>query len=60
MAEARTQQAASLTEFQWLGNRFPITNAKTRVAILKGLLLALPMSCVNVHNEVRMHIFKIK
>ncbi|XVF54773.1 hypothetical protein PTKIN_Ptkin05aG0208900 [Pterospermum kingtungense] len=36
MAEARSQQAASLTEFQWLGNRFPITNAKTRVAILKA------------------------
>ncbi|KHG05257.1 Signal recognition particle 68 kDa [Gossypium arboreum] len=36
MAEARSQQAASLTEFHWLGNRFPITNAKTRVAILKA------------------------
>ncbi|XP_030541376.1 signal recognition particle subunit SRP68-like [Rhodamnia argentea] len=36
MAEARTQQAASLTEFHWLGHRFPISNAKTRVAILKG------------------------
>ncbi|KAE8675537.1 Signal recognition particle-related / SRP-related isoform 3 [Hibiscus syriacus] len=35
MAEARSQQAASLTEFHWLGNRFPITNEKTRVAILK-------------------------
>ena len=60
MAEARSQQAASLTEFQWLGNRFPITNAKTRVAILKGLLLALPMSCANVHNEVKMYIVQIK
>lgn len=36
MAEARSQQAASLTEFQWLGHKFPISNAKTRVAILKG------------------------
>ncbi|KAE8672278.1 Signal recognition particle-related / SRP-related isoform 3 [Hibiscus syriacus] len=36
MAEARSQQAASLTEFHWLGNRFPITIAKTRVAILKA------------------------
>ncbi|KAK8680219.1 hypothetical protein V6N13_109171 [Hibiscus sabdariffa] len=36
MAEARSQQAASLTEFHWLGNRFPITNAKTRIAILKA------------------------
>lgn len=36
MAEARSQQAASLTEFHWLGHRFPISNAKIRVAILKG------------------------
>ncbi|KAJ0536746.1 putative signal recognition particle subunit SRP68, SRP68 domain superfamily [Helianthus annuus] len=37
MTEARTQQAASMTEFHWLGHRFPISNAKTRVSILKGL-----------------------
>ncbi|KAK4846512.1 hypothetical protein QYF36_018355 [Acer negundo] len=36
MAEERSQQAASMTEFHWLGNRFPISNAKTRVAILKA------------------------
>ncbi|KAI4351354.1 hypothetical protein L6164_005727 [Bauhinia variegata] len=36
MAEARSQQAASMTEFHWLGHRFPISNAKTRVAILKS------------------------
>ncbi|KAH0704383.1 hypothetical protein KY290_017700 [Solanum tuberosum] len=36
MAEARSQQAASMTEFYWLGNRFPISNAKTRVSILKA------------------------
>lgn len=36
MAEARSQQAASLTEFHWLGHKFPISNAKTRVSILKG------------------------
>ncbi|KAL5982923.1 hypothetical protein ACLOJK_017002 [Asimina triloba] len=36
MAEARSQQAASMTEFHWLGHRFPITNAKTRVSILKA------------------------
>ncbi|KAF5730997.1 Signal recognition particle-related / SRP-related isoform 1 [Tripterygium wilfordii] len=36
MAEARSQQAASLTEFNWLGHRFPISNAKTRVSILKA------------------------
>ncbi|KAI4351367.1 hypothetical protein L6164_005739 [Bauhinia variegata] len=37
MAEARSQQAASMIEFHWLGHRFPISNAKTRVAILKEL-----------------------
>ncbi|RWW08484.1 hypothetical protein GW17_00028064 [Ensete ventricosum] len=36
MAEARSQQAASMTEFYWLGHRFPVNNAKTRVSILKG------------------------
>ncbi|KAJ4960216.1 hypothetical protein NE237_020126 [Protea cynaroides] len=36
MAEARSQQAASMTEFCWLGHRFPISNAKTRVSILKA------------------------
>lgn len=36
MADARTQQAASMTEFNWLGHRFPINNAKTRVSILKA------------------------
>ncbi|KAL8095828.1 uncharacterized protein LOC141692615 [Apium graveolens] len=36
MAEARSQQAASMTEFNWLGHMFPISNAKTRVSILKA------------------------
>nr|CAB3481003.1 unnamed protein product [Digitaria exilis] len=36
LSETRSQQAASMTEFNWLGRRFPITNAKTRVSILKA------------------------
>lgn len=36
MEEARSQQAASLTEFNWLGYRFPVSNPKSRVSILKG------------------------
>ncbi|VFQ98691.1 unnamed protein product, partial [Cuscuta campestris] len=36
MAEARAQQAASMTEFNWLGHTFPISNPKTRVSILKA------------------------
>lgn len=41
MAEARSQQAASMTEFNWLGHRFPISNAKTRVSILKGISIVI-------------------
>ncbi|KAM3273705.1 hypothetical protein ACQJBY_043100 [Aegilops geniculata] len=36
LSETRSQQAASMTEFNWLGRRFPITSAKTRVSILKA------------------------
>ncbi|KAG6545239.1 hypothetical protein Mapa_013351 [Marchantia paleacea] len=36
MAEARTQQAVSMTELEWLGRKFPVKNPKTRVCILKG------------------------
>ncbi|XP_043724658.1 signal recognition particle subunit SRP68-like [Telopea speciosissima] len=36
MAEARSQQAAAMTEFCWLGHRFPISNAKTWVSIVKA------------------------
>ncbi|KAI3954268.1 hypothetical protein MKW98_018092 [Papaver atlanticum] len=36
MDEVRSQQAASMTEFNWLGHRFPVANAKTRVSILKA------------------------
>lgn len=53
MAEARSQQAASLTEFHWLGHKFPISNAKTRVAILKGcnFLLLVMIREVNIVLE---------
>lgn len=36
LSETRSQQAASMTEFNWLGRRFPISSAKTRVSILKA------------------------
>lgn len=39
MIEARTQQATSVTDFHWLGRKFPIKNAKTRVSILKAQAL---------------------
>ena len=36
MNEEKSQQAETLTEFKWLGHKFPVNNAKTRVSILKG------------------------
>ncbi|GJS87202.1 DNA-directed DNA polymerase [Tanacetum coccineum] len=36
MAEARSQQVASMIEFHWLGHRLPISTTKTWVAILKA------------------------
>ncbi|CAA6657011.1 unnamed protein product [Spirodela intermedia] len=36
MNEEKSQQAATLTEFTWLGHKFPVNNAKTRVSILKA------------------------
>ncbi|CAL5359385.1 unnamed protein product [Camellia sinensis] len=58
MAEARSQQAASMTEFHWLGHKFRISNAKTRVSILKELkekanqLLSKREEAVVVENEL--------
>uniref|UniRef100_A0A1D1YCY8 Signal recognition particle subunit SRP68 n=1 Tax=Anthurium amnicola TaxID=1678845 RepID=A0A1D1YCY8_9ARAE len=36
MAEESSQQAGTMNEFNWLGHRFPVNNAKTRVSILKA------------------------
>ncbi|KAM7272999.1 hypothetical protein ACFE04_027663 [Oxalis oulophora] len=60
MAEARSQQAASLTEFNWLGHRFPISNAKSRVAILKAQELEKDLhgpSADSLSGEKRLAIF---
>ncbi|KAI3882912.1 hypothetical protein MKW92_000419 [Papaver armeniacum] len=46
MDEARSQQAASMTEFNWLGHRFPVANAKTRVSILKAQKLEVKICMV--------------
>lgn len=35
-AEAKHEQAVSAMEFFWLGRRFPISNSKTRVLIVKA------------------------
>lgn len=39
MSEARSQQAVSMTELNWLGRRFSVDNAKTRSCIVKGALV---------------------
>jgi len=39
MIESKTQQATSMTDFHWLGRKFPIKNAKTRASILKAQAL---------------------
>lgn len=60
MAETRSQQAASMTEFHWLGHRFPISNAKTRVAILKAQELEKDLhgpTAETVPGEKRLAIF---
>ncbi|KAM5571536.1 hypothetical protein ABKV19_011896 [Rosa sericea] len=60
MDEARSQQAASMTEFHWLGHRFPISNAKTRVSILKAQDLekdVLGSSANSLPTEKRLAIF---
>ncbi|KGN66541.1 signal recognition particle subunit SRP68 isoform X1 [Cucumis sativus] len=59
MSEARSQQAVSMTEFHWLGHRFPISNAKTRVSILKARELEkdLQSSADSLPAEKRLSIF---
>ncbi|KAB8108112.1 hypothetical protein EE612_043472, partial [Oryza sativa] len=50
LSETRSQQAASMTEFSWLGRRFPITNAKTRVSILKAQQLEKDLNGANTES----------
>jgi hypothetical protein len=54
LSETRSQQAASMTEFNWLGRRFPITSAKTRVAILKGIRINF-MSVFSNYYGLHLH-----
>ncbi|XP_074316501.1 uncharacterized protein LOC141652801 [Silene latifolia] len=60
MAEARTQQAASMTEFNWLGHRFPISNPKTRVSILKAQELEKDLqgpTADTLHGEKKLSVY---
>uniref|UniRef100_A0A0D9VSS3 Signal recognition particle subunit SRP68 n=1 Tax=Leersia perrieri TaxID=77586 RepID=A0A0D9VSS3_9ORYZ len=50
LSETRSQQAASMTEFSWLGRRFPIANAKTRVSILKAQQLEKDLNGGNTES----------
>jgi hypothetical protein len=35
--EARSKQAVSVTELEWLGRKLPVNNEKTRMCILKDI-----------------------
>ncbi|CAH1445069.1 unnamed protein product [Lactuca virosa] len=59
MDEARSEQAASMTEFHWLGHKFPISNAKTRVSILKAIGAVLGQRTVE-RNQLFVSIAKSK
>jgi len=56
MEEARSQQAASLTEFNWLGYRFPVSNPKSRVSILKGSTNFFIYCLLNYFNMLNNHV----
>ncbi|EPS71806.1 hypothetical protein M569_02946 [Genlisea aurea] len=61
MAEARSQQVASMTEFHWLGHRFPISSPKTKVALLKAQELERDVSSPSgdsIHPEKKLAIFE--
>ncbi|KAL3701446.1 hypothetical protein R1sor_019468 [Riccia sorocarpa] len=58
MAEARTQQAVSMTELEFLGRKFPVKNPKTRVCILKGQELLKELEATAPTNtEKKLSIF---
>lgn len=57
MAEARSQQAASMTEFNWLGHRYPLSNAKTRVSILKAQELEKDVKAESLSVEKRLAVY---
>lgn len=59
MSEARSQQAVSLTELNWLGRRFSIDNAKTRSCIVKGQQLEkeLGASTTSLSSEKKLSVF---
>eukprot|EP00249_Psilotum_nudum_P017730 c26463_g1_i1 orf=110-1942(+) len=60
MAEARSQQAVTMTELQWLGHKFPINNAKARDCILKGQqleadLLVMPTNPSSIDKKLAVY-----
>lgn len=59
MSEARSQQAVSMTELNWLGRRFSVDNAKTRSCIVKGQQLEkeLGASTTTLSSEKRLSVF---
>ncbi|KAJ7549597.1 hypothetical protein O6H91_07G059500 [Diphasiastrum complanatum] len=56
MAEARLQQAVSLTELEWLGHKFPVKNEKTRVCILKDKKFTFYDKIFMAYQDAKRHI----
>lgn len=52
MEEARSQQAATLTEFVWLGGHLPLHSAKTRLSILKVQELEADLAGANYERKL--------
>ncbi|MCO5580616.1 hypothetical protein L7F22_034486 [Adiantum nelumboides] len=59
MSEARSQQAVSMTELNWLGRKFSIDNAKIRSCIVKGQQLEkeLGASKTTLSAEKKLSVF---
>ncbi|GJP50602.1 hypothetical protein CLOM_g9750 [Closterium sp. NIES-68] len=57
MEEARSREAASLAELDWLGRKYSVLNAKTRVCILKAQQLEAEVASADVANDRRLNLY---
>ncbi|CAI7777671.1 unnamed protein product [Closterium sp. NIES-53] len=57
MEEARSREAANLAELDWLGHKYSVLNAKTRVCILKAQQLEAEVASADVANDRRLNLY---
>ncbi|CAI5478412.1 unnamed protein product [Closterium sp. Yama58-4] len=57
MEEARSREAANLAELDWLGRKYSVLNAKTRVCILKAQQLEAEVASADVANDRRLNLY---